>query len=183
MFEHTVIVGLGNPGDEYRETPHNIGFSVIDYWIKRDNLSWNKEREYHFVAPEGKNYSFIKPMTYMNCSGQPLRLYLKKIEKPFRLLVMLDNIDLPLGKVRFRKRGSDGGHRGLRSILSFYEGNFFCVWIGVGRGQSQDLVSYVLSPFRSKEKQFVQDLMYDLIDDLELFLQQDFVGQTKTYLK
>lgn len=142
-----VVVGLGNKGFEYRNTYHNIGFMVADKLAERLSVSFSKEKFKSVVAEanyNGKKVLIAKPTTYMNNSGEAV-LLLKNKFKDARIVVAVDDIDLPRGKVRYRERGSAGTHNGLRSIVEYVGQEFERVKIGAGRDSSKDLADFVLS--------------------------------------
>ena len=114
-----LVVGLGNIGFEYVDTRHNIGFSVLDAWAQASNTSFSTKR-YGDVAEvrfKGHSFTLLKPSTYMNLSGKAVNYWLQQSKIPVeRLLVIVDDMALPVGHLRLRKKGSDGGHNGLKNI-------------------------------------------------------------------
>lgn len=144
-----IIVGLGNPEAKYSGTYHNVGFEVVDFLAKEFGISIDKSKCKALVGEgflDGEKILLVKPQTYMNLSGQSVVL-LKEKYKDARILVVVDDIDLPKGDIRYRERGSAGTHNGLRSIVSFIGQEFERVKIGIGRDISMDLADYVLSKF------------------------------------
>ena len=115
-----LIVGLGNPGDEYQDTRHNIGFMVLDALAKASNAVFEDKR-YGFVASmriKNRELVLLKPTTFMNLSGNAVRYWMNKENiQPENLLVVADDLALPLGKIRLKKQGSGGGHNGLGNII------------------------------------------------------------------
>lgn len=151
-----LILGLGNPGEEYEETRHNIGFAVVDTLAHRHHIAltgrlpallWGRGR---LGATE---VLLAKPRTYMNLSGLAAVEALKQWSlAPEQLLVILDDVALPLGTVRVRKRGSDGGHKGLRSILTALKTQDVPrVRVGIGQPRRGEIVDFVLSRFTQAE--------------------------------
>ena len=141
-----IIFGLGNPGKEYEKTYHNIGFLVLDKLAKELNCSFSKEglkSKYAEGRYRGEKVILVKPQTYMNNSGESVVLWKKKY-KDAKILVVVDDIDLQKGVVRFRERGSAGTHNGMRSIVSFIGTEFERIKVGIGRDEG-DLATYVLS--------------------------------------
>lgn len=141
-----IIFGLGNPGREYEKTYHNMGFLVIDKLSQELGISLNKKglkSLYGDGKYEGEKVVLVKPQTYMNNSGESVVLFKNKF-KDAKILVLVDDIDLPRGVVRFRERGSSGTHNGLRSIVSYIGQEFERIKLGIGRDEG-DLASYVLS--------------------------------------
>ena len=154
-----VIAGLGNPGNEYVQTPHNAGFDAIDFLCNSTGCSLNKEKR--FKAEVGKTtigteqVLLVKPQTFMNLSGEALSAILNHYKlKATDLIVLCDDVNLPPARLRLRAEGSHGGHNGLRSIIEqLGAANFTRVRIGVGRGEHQngELIGHVLGKY-SKER-------------------------------
>lgn len=144
-----VIVGLGNPEKKYEGTYHNIGFEVVDAFAQAHGIEINKKKFKALVGEGlvgGEKVLLAKPLTYMNLSGESVVMLREKF-KDARILVVVDDIDLPKGEVRYRERGSAGTHNGLRSIVSFIGQDFERIKVGIGRDISVDLADYVLSHF------------------------------------
>ena len=143
----TIVVGLGNFGERYRNTYHNIGFMVVDKLASALQVTFSKEKFKSLVAEgvyNGQKVLLVKPQTYMNNSGEALVL-LKAKYKDAKIIVVVDDIDLPAGTLRFRERGSSGTHNGLRSIVSYIGEDFARVRVGIGRDENKDLADFVLS--------------------------------------
>ena len=157
-----VIVGLGNPGKQYEHTRHNVGFDVIDILAKEYGISVTKIKHKALIG-EGRVGSekviLVKPQTYMNLSGETLiDIYNYYKVDSNNIVVIYDDIDLEVGKIRIRKKGSGGTHNGMRSILKCLGTNEFPrVRIGVSKPrQGQDLADFVLSRFRKEEADDIQ---------------------------
>jgi PTH1 family peptidyl-tRNA hydrolase len=154
------VIGLGNPGPEYRNTRHNVGQRVVDALARRIHARFEREGA-HAVAPgrwQGETLYLIKPGSFMNVTGGPMARLARKLHLgPADLVVVFDDIDLPLGKVRVRQTGSAGGHNGVRSMIeAFGTDALRRVKIGVGRpgrpGEDREQVAdHVLSPFSPDE--------------------------------
>lgn len=145
-----IIVGLGNFGARYDNTYHNLGFKTIDLLSQKLNISLSKEKYKALVGDgvyNGEKIILAKPTTFMNNSGESVVL-LKKINKDARIIVVVDDIDLPAGTIRYREHGSSGTHNGLRSIVAYIGENFERVRIGTGRDESVDLADFVLSKIK-----------------------------------
>ena len=147
-----LIVGLGNPGDEYAGTRHNTGFMVLDAFAKASNIVFEDKR-YGFVAEtslKGRKVFLLKPTTFMNLSGNSISKVLNfyKIEVK-DMLVIHDDLDLAVGAIRFRSHGGAGGHNGLKSIISHVGETFNRCKIGIDK--TDDAVSHVLSKFSKDE--------------------------------
>ncbi len=148
-----IVVGLGNIGSEYENTYHNIGFMVVDKLAQILSTSFSLSKDKCMVAKsfyKGQSIILAKPTTYMNNSGQALAL-LKKRYHDGKFIVVVDDIDLPQGKIRYREHGSAGTHNGLRSIVSFIGQDFARVRVGIGRDESLDLADFVLSKIKDKQ--------------------------------
>jgi len=151
--ERFLIVGLGNPGARYRETRHNLGFWVVDRIAREEGLDW-KQRDRAFVAPWAGGW-LVKPTTYMNASGEAVAPLARYYEiPPERILVVHDDMDLPLGRLRLRRGGSAGGQKGVKSVIEHLgTDRFDRLRIGIGRPpEGWDAASWVLSKFRPEER-------------------------------
>ena len=152
-----LIVGLGNIGDGYTDTRHNIGFTVLDAFARASNIPFTDKRYGSLcsVKYKGRQFILIKPSTYMNLSGNAVRYWMLRENIPLEnLLVIVDDIALPLGSIRMRPKGSDGGHNGLAHISSVLSTNEFArIRIGIGNNfQKGSQVDYVLGTWTEEEK-------------------------------
>ena len=170
-----LIVGLGNPGAQYKGTRHNIGFAVIDEIARRAAVGFESAPAEAVIArwrrPEG-GALLAKPLTFMNLSGQAVGEIARyfKVEVP-DLLIVVDEAQLPLGKLRARARGSAGGHNGLKSVIAHLGDDFSRLRIGVGRGeQKRDLADHVLSRFEKEEAAEVERMTTRAADAAEMFI-------------
>ena len=151
------VVGLGNPGDEYSLTRHNIGFRVLALLIKEFDCLECIKKKYYEIFPytkEPEKIVFVKPLVFMNNSGEAVKRVVEENDIDInRVLVICDDFNLPLGKIRLRKRGSDGGHNGLASIIKTLNSQDFPrLRCGIGFFQNTNASNYVLSSF-SKEQE------------------------------
>ena len=171
-----LIVGLGNPGAKYRGTRHNLGFEVVDEVARRRDLEFTTSPADAVIAREtGTNGRLIlaKPLTFMNRSGYTVGVLSRYFDvETSNILVVLDDVNLSLGRLRARPDGSDGGHNGLQSvILSLGTKEFPRMRMGVGRGQGQrDISGYVLTQFADEEVASVNELIIRTSDAVELFI-------------
>ncbi len=176
----SLIVGLGNPGAEYDRTRHNIGFMAVDRLATSWSISLGKEKRFYGIFGEGRLSSrlasngkirLLKPTTYMNLSGQSVRACADWFKcSPENILVVYDDMDLPLGKLRLRLSGSAGGHNGMKSIISHLgTQNFPRLRLGIGRGgdkderaiatkDNQNVTSHVLGGFTASENKILTEL-------------------------
>jgi len=165
-----LVVGLGNPGEEYENTRHNVGFMVVDELVRRLKLRERREECLSHVYRAhiaGRTVLLAKPQTYMNNSGFAVVNLLEEygIEPP-EMLVIHDDLDLPLGMVRLRLEGGSGGHRGVESIIRNVKTQSFPrLKIGIGRPRrKEEVVGYVLSPFSGEELDLVGSVIRKAAD-------------------
>ncbi len=159
-MEKFLIVGLGNPGDEYHETRHNAGWMAIDAFAKSQDVTFADKR-YGFVAEtsiKGRKLILLKPTTYMNLSGNAVRYWLEKENIPTEhLLVLVDELQLPLGKLRLKASGSNGGHNGLGHIQQLIGQQYSRLRIGIGNEFNRGgQIDYVLGKFSDEDKETLQ---------------------------
>ena len=135
-----LIVGLGNPGKEYENTRHNLGFQVIEKLASKLNVELNKKK-FNGLYCQTSDYILLKPQTYMNNSGECISAFLNYFHIPLaNLLVLYDDIALPLGKFRYRGQGSDGGHNGMKNIINCLETKYFKrLRVGIGADKQSSL--------------------------------------------
>lgn len=156
-----LIIGLGNPGDEYQGTRHNVGFEVIDTLTSGANAKLKKKKCLSLTAEMvlgSKRVILAKPQTYMNQSGRALRLLVEGFRVGLDdLLIIYDDIDLPLGQIRIRKAGSGSGHKGVNSIIeSLGTSEFARLRVGIGTPEEEmDTADYVLSRFKEDEREVI----------------------------
>ena len=144
-----LVAGLGNPGAEYNQTRHNVGFSVVDSLASEWGLTWEKSKSWHALWAKGEQAILVKPASYMNRSGEPLSAVANfyKIE-PSEILVVLDDFALELGRLRLRPEGGPGGHNGLESIIMLLGTEAIPrLRIGIGAAPSKGSVDHVLGRF------------------------------------
>jgi PTH1 family peptidyl-tRNA hydrolase len=171
-----IIVGLGNPGTLYRMTRHNIGFQVIDRLAKINHIPIRTKRYKSLYGTGGidsQQVILIKPLTFMNRSGEAV----KKVADFFHLgmedlVVVHDDLDLPFGRLRYKRRGGDGGHQGIRSIIERTGGdNFLRLKVGIGRPpQGVDPAEYVLEGFDKIEQSHLNQILSQGAESLKVML-------------
>jgi PTH1 family peptidyl-tRNA hydrolase len=172
-----LIVGLGNPGKEYRETRHNVGFMVADELARRYQLTWAMapgQVPETFVAKRFGEPAWMlaKPLTYMNRSGEAVAALARYYDiAPSDLLIVVDEVALPFCKLRARARGSAGGHNGLKSVIAGLGSTEFPrLRLGVGRGDARrDLADHVLAKFESGERADLETFIIRAADAVEMF--------------
>lgn len=175
-----VVTGLGNPGERHRHTRHNVGFRVVDLLADRWGLTGAgrvrdgaARLEVQLSDPD-ERVLLVKPMKYMNLSGGPVRAALRQTgaDPAEDLLVVTDDVDLPLGRLRLRREGSAGGHNGLRDIIASLGSNEFNrLRVGIGRpGSSRVTVNHVLATFKPAERELATEAIAAAADAVELWL-------------
>ena len=184
-----LIVGLGNPEPKYDNTRHNIGFNAVDELAKiwQMDLKDNKRFQGSFaegIAPGGKKIRLLKPLTYMNRSGQSVRAVTDwyKLEAQ-SILVIYDDMDLPVGRLRMRLTGSAGGHNGMKSIIT-HLGNkdFPRLRIGIGRSDGKkETIGHVLGKFSPSETKVVEEILYVSVKAIELSLKEGIEKSMSRY--
>ncbi len=168
-----VIVGLGNPGPRYLFTRHNFGFMVVDFLVQqlKGKLEFFHDREvegeWTRVLVLKREFFLLKPLTYMNLSGICVKAFSEKFEiSPSDFLIVYDDIDLPLGKVRLRKKGSGGGHKGMGSIIATLKTEEIPrLRLGIGpKPENVSMVDFVLGEFEESELKIVKEVLYKVKD-------------------
>ena len=159
-----VIVGLGNPGKEYVNTRHNVGFRVVDAIADKYHIAVTEKKHKALVGKgvvEGQKVLLVKPQTYMNLSGESVREVIDyyKVDETEELIVIFDDISLDVGKLRIRKKGSAGGHNGIKNIIAHLgHDTFQRIKMGVGdKPKGYDLADYVLGHFSAEDNRLMQD--------------------------
>lgn len=174
--EPRVVVGLGNPGEEYRDTRHNLGFRVVETLARRRGLPLRSHECNSIVGRAEDGLVLVMPQTYMNRSGYALRcLAEKRGYEPERFLVVYDEVNLPLGRLRLRPGGSPGGHRGLESVVeSLRTDRVPRLRLGCagedGTPPGEELVDYVLSPFAAQELEAANEMVELAADACETWI-------------
>ncbi len=159
-----IIVGLGNPDKKYMNTRHNIGFDVIDAIAEKNDIVVGEKKHKAVIGKgtvAGQKAVLVKPLTYMNLSGESVRSVIDfyKVDEKSELIVISDDVSLDMGQIRIRKRGSDGGHNGLKNIIMHLGHDAFIrVRMGVGeKPPRMDLADYVLGHFSAKEREVMNE--------------------------
>ena len=174
-----LIVGLGNTGSKYEGTRHNVGFDVVDEYATRRGLTFGSCPADALMAREhGPDVILAKPLTFMNLSGGAVGTLSRYYRVDHAdILVVVDDANLPLGRLRARPEGSDGGHNGLRSVIEeLGTQEFPRLRLGVGRGGSgRELVGHVLSRFEDDERGKIEELVTRAADAAEVFVEEDIL--------
>jgi PTH1 family peptidyl-tRNA hydrolase len=173
-----LIVGLGNPGPEYERTRHNVGWQVLDAFARKFRIEVTRHEKNALTGSgrvAGGSVMLAKPLTYMNLSGDAVKLLVNAyLESTDDLMVVYDDIDLPLGRLRIRPNGSAGTHNGMRSIISTLQTEQFPrLRVGIGASDQGRLRDYVLDEFTSEEQPIVDRAIERAVDALVLFARGD----------
>lgn len=173
-----LIVGLGNPGPRYRRTRHNVGFEVLAAFAKQHKLVFQEHSRWLGALAqgvlEGCEFALLLPGTFMNESGQAVKRCVSELKAPLdELLVVCDDVALPLGKTRIRLKGSAGGHNGLKSIEAHLGTQHYArLRIGIGDSRGGDLADYVLDRFLPEEQEIMEETVEKAVAILTLYITQ-----------
>jgi peptidyl-tRNA hydrolase, PTH1 family len=183
MGDLHLVAGLGNPGSEYANTRHNVGFMVLDCLAKRQQVTFSRALSWKSQYAKWNDLILLKPWTFMNNSGDaigPFALYHKIL--PEQILVVVDDVALPLGRLRLRQSGSDGGHNGLRSIIDHLGEDFPRLRLGIGStNESGELVEHVLSSFLPSEQKTVEAAIERAAEAIEYVVQNGITSTMNIY--
>jgi peptidyl-tRNA hydrolase, PTH1 family len=180
-----LVAGLGNPGPEYEQTRHNIGFMVVDRLATWVGSTWERSTKWDALTAKSGEAILVKPSSFMNRSGYPVfniaQFY--KVE-PQEILVVLDDFALPLGRLRIRPDGSSGGHNGLESIIAqFGTEEIPRLRIGIGSAPMESSVDYVLGKFFDEEKPLVRSTIDRAVDAVKCAIDNGLVSAMNTFNK
>ncbi len=175
-----MIVGLGNPGEEYEKTRHNTGFFFLDAYLEEKGINscWKRrERALYIEKFVGKEkVIFLKPQSFMNLSGEVVSSFQKYFQIPTEnILVLCDDLDLSLGKIKLKAKGSCGGHNGLRNIeFHLKTQNYKRLKIGISNPKQENTIDYVLGKFSKKELEILNSLKPKIFEILDRYFQENF---------
>ena len=190
-----LIIGLGNPGDFYAHSRHNIGFMCLNHLARLQGINLDKKQGQARTGTgkvDGEKVILARPQTHMNLSGESVSRLVKRFDvTPGNLIVIHDDLDLPLGKIRIRLGGSSGGHKGIDSIITHLESDtFFRIRVGIDRplfveGSAQDkevaIIAYVLSSFTSEEKKTVVRVTAEVSQAIRCLLGEGLTATMNKY--
>lgn len=183
-----IIVGLGNPTSQYEGTRHNVGFDVIDALADKYNISVDGRKSRAFIGKgiiEGQKVILAKPQTYMNLSGESIRGLVDyyKIDEEQELLVIYDDVSLDVGQLRIRKKGSAGGHNGIKSIIANLGTQVFPrIKVGVGeKPKKYDLADYVLGHFSKADREIMEEGYQKAVKAIEMILKGELEAAMNEY--
>lgn len=173
-----LIVGLGNPGKKYENTRHNTGFAVIDRTLAKLNVELDKNKfnaGYTMINRNGEKIYILKPLTYMNLSGEAVAPFMKYFGiEPEDLVVVHDDLDLPVGKIRLRQSGSCGGQNGMRNIIDLLgDSNIKRIRVGIGKDPLIPVVDYVLGKTKKEDLEVYNQALDKASDALIYWLDHD----------
>ena len=173
-----LIVGLGNPGKKYENTRHNTGFAVIDRTLAKLNVELDKNKfnaDYTMINRNGEKIYILKPLTYMNLSGEAVAPFMKYFGiEPEDLVVVHDDLDLPVGKIRLRQSGSCGGQNGMRNIIDLLgDSNIKRIRVGIGKDPLIPVVDYVLGKTKKEDLELYNQALDKASDALIYWLDHD----------
>lgn len=174
MSKDYLVAGLGNIGAEYADTRHNVGFMVLDAWAASADATFQTARygDIAKVSFKGRRITLLKPSTYMNLSGNAVRYWMNELGIPMEnLIVICDDLNLPFGTLRMRKKGSDGGHNGLKNIQELLETTEYPrIRIGIGNNfKKGGQVDFVIGPMSQKEKEAMPEICNKVIEGIKAF--------------
>ncbi len=183
-----IFIGLGNPGTKYENTRHNAGYMVMDQLAKKLGMSYDQEKFSSYFAKakiKGADIILLKPTTYMNNSGMALRQCLDFYKASMEdVIVIYDDVDLNIGRLRLRQKGSAGGHNGIKSIIQCgFSDQFDRIRVGVGKDSQVPMISWVLSKFKEEEKQPLQEAIERAADACVFSIQHTFTETMNMYNK
>ena len=182
-----LIVGLGNPGDEYKNTRHNVGFMVLDSWMNYHNYKFDKTKfngEYSIIKYNNEDVIILKPLSFMNLSGTVVLSFVNYFKIDIDdILVIYDDKDIELGSVKLKKNGSCGGHNGIRNIIDNLKTNKFKrLKVGLSKNNT-DMVSFVLGKFSNVEKCKLNDVLKETNNILDDYFTLTFDNLMNKYNK
>tara|TARA_B100000959_G_C14868965_1_gene577521 strand:- start:77 stop:649 length:573 start_codon:yes stop_codon:yes gene_type:complete len=181
-----LIVGLGNPGNNYSSTKHNFGFWIIDKLVEQRSLKY-KAGKGEYIFAKDNQYIFVKPTTFVNNSGIAIKQILNYYDNidVGDIIVVYDDIDINLGNIRFRSSGADGGHNGIKSIIYQLESDIFDrLKIGIATDmQMRPSEDYVLKPFSEKFNELVNEVIDNAVDGINYYLQHTIDETMNNYNK
>ena len=166
-----LLVGLGNPSIRYANTRHNVGFMVADLLARRYKLNFRSRSNLALEAQLEDMY-LIKPLTFMNASGKAVKAYVQKYALGLEnVLIIHDDLDMPLGRLRFKKGGQAGGQRGVRDIIDCVGSDFLRLKLGISRpAEDIPVIDWVLSPFAETEVAVIEQVIIGAVEAIELLL-------------
>ncbi len=177
-----LLAGLGNPGEKYKLTRHNIGFLVISCISKKYQTSVINKKNFIAEVQKSSSLLFVKPQTFMNDSGLSLQAISKYFHIPNdKIIVIHDDLDLPFGAIKFKIGGGSGGHNGLKSIDAHISSDYLRIRIGIGKPKDKSkVISYVLDNFSKEELNALVDIISHTINAIEFYIKDESIEELKS---
>ncbi|MCD6150259.1 MAG: aminoacyl-tRNA hydrolase [Deltaproteobacteria bacterium] len=183
-----LVVGLGNPGKEYRDTRHNFGFLAVDELARKMDVPFCRlsslEAEVAVGELSSRSVALVKPFTYMNLSGRAVAVLAKfyQLREPAQIIIIHDDLDIPLGKIKIKSGGGSGGHKGVQSVIeSLGTNEFLRIRLGIGLEERPiDVIDYVLTPFALEEQDARQRVVAEAANAVQMII-QDGPGKTMNF--
>ena len=174
-----LIVGLGNPGKEYEKTRHNVGFNIIDLYLKENKLKLDKEKfngKYTKTTINGEDVIFLEPQTFMNNSGESVQAIMKFYKININdILVIQDDLDMEIGKIKLKEKSSSGGHNGIKSIEEHLgTEDYKRLKIGISNNKDIDTKDYVLGKFSKDDREILENTYKTCIDIINDYFEMNF---------
>lgn len=180
-----MIVGLGNPGKEYAKTRHNIGFMAIDRLAEAHGISVSKKECQALTGKgriDGEQVLLVKPQTYMNNSGQAVGELIHYYDTIDDFIIIYDDMDIPVGSIRFKQKGSAGGHNGIKSVIAHLNSQVFDrLKVGIGHDDNKNVVAHVLSGFNKEQADEIDKIMSNVDEWMRYWLKNGIVATMNQY--
>lgn len=183
-----LIIGLGNPGKEYENTRHNVGFKTIDIILNKYNISLNKNKfnaDYYQGNINNEKVIILKPLTYMNLSGEAIIQFINYFKIAIKdIIIIYDDMQINLGDIRVRAKGSSGGQNGMNNIIKHLHSNEFArIRIGIGKNDNYNMKDFVLSKFNKEEEDILNNALKKAADAAISFINNDINNVMNQYNK
>lgn len=182
-----LIVGLGNPGKRYSDTRHNLGYKVVEELAKRFEIKFKKSKRLKAKIAQarinGQEFCLVKPLTFMNFSGEAVKELFNYFKIDLKdILVVVDDINLSVGKIRIREKGTSGGHKGMQSIIENLNSEEIPrLRIGIGKPEKETYSEYVLEKFKEEEKEKIENAIKKSADAVEVYIKEGIVASMNRY--
>ena len=174
-----LIVGLGNPGKEYENTRHNVGFNIVDLYLEKNKLKLDKEKfkgKYTKTTINGEDVIFLEPQTFMNNSGESVKAIMDFYKIDIKdILIIQDDLDMDIGRIKLRNKSSSGGHNGIKNIeLNLGTNDFKRLKVGISNNKNMETIDYVLGKFTKEEKDILKETYIECVQIIDDYLTMNF---------